>query len=64
MIAKCPRCGKDTEITGNPFRPFCSERCRLLDLGNWLSETYHISEKQPEESNEEKFHSREGLKQE
>jgi len=27
---------------GNPFRPFCSERCRLHDLGNWASERYHV----------------------
>jgi endogenous inhibitor of DNA gyrase (YacG/DUF329 family) len=28
---------------GNPFRPFCSERCRLIDLDNWLSERYRIA---------------------
>ena len=38
----CPRCGKETETTGNPFRPFCSERCKLLDLGNWITGTYRI----------------------
>jgi uncharacterized protein len=42
MIAKCPRCGKEIEITGNPCRPFCSERCKLIDLGNWISEAYRI----------------------
>ena len=40
---KCPRCGKDIDSTGNPFRPFCSERCKLVDLGNWASEKYVIS---------------------
>ena len=44
-IVKCPRCGKQTDITANPFRPFCSERCKLVDLGNWLSDNYRISVK-------------------
>jgi uncharacterized protein len=42
MILKCPRCGEEKENTGNPFRPFCSERCKMLDLGNWMSGSYHI----------------------
>jgi endogenous inhibitor of DNA gyrase (YacG/DUF329 family) len=33
----CPRCGSRREWSGNPFRPFCSERCRTIDLGGWLS---------------------------
>ena len=32
---KCPHCSKKTEYTGNEFRPFCSERCKLLDFGAW-----------------------------
>jgi uncharacterized protein len=36
-------CKKETTWDGNPFRPFCSERCRLLDLGKWASEEYHIA---------------------
>ncbi|HEY8509086.1 MAG TPA: DNA gyrase inhibitor YacG [Steroidobacteraceae bacterium] len=36
---KCPTCGRQIEWSENsPFRPFCSERCRLIDLGAWLSE--------------------------
>lgn len=42
MIVKCPRCGKEAEIKDNPFRPFCSERCKLVDLDNWLSGNYRI----------------------
>ena len=34
----CPRCGTRREWSGNPFRPFCSERCKLIDLGGWLTE--------------------------
>ena len=41
--AKCPHCGRPV-ATGpaNPYRPFCSDRCRLLDLGAWLSERHAI----------------------
>jgi len=42
MIIKCPHCGKETEYRDNPFRPFCSERCKLVDLGGWLSGTYRV----------------------
>jgi endogenous inhibitor of DNA gyrase (YacG/DUF329 family) len=34
----CPTCGRELEWAGAPFRPFCSERCRLIDLGGWFSE--------------------------
>ena len=53
MPLKCPRCGKECEFAGNPFRPFCSERCRLLDLGNWMSSAYRIPEAESEEGEEE-----------
>lgn len=43
-IVKCPTCKAevvfDAEIS--PHRPFCSERCRLIDLGAWASEKYQI----------------------
>jgi endogenous inhibitor of DNA gyrase (YacG/DUF329 family) len=42
MPVKCPRCGKITNFEGNPFRPFCSNRCKLIDLGAWASGTYRI----------------------
>ena len=38
----CPRCGQRREWHGNPFRPFCSERCKLVDLGAWLEERHAI----------------------
>ncbi len=40
---KCPMCGEPTVWKDNPDRPFCSERCRMIDLGNWVSETYAVS---------------------
>ncbi len=48
---KCPICRKEA-AEGNPDFPFCSERCRLLDLGNWATGKYVISTPlhQPDES--------------
>jgi endogenous inhibitor of DNA gyrase (YacG/DUF329 family) len=40
---QCPICRKPTDSQNNPEFPFCSERCRLLDLGNWSAEKYVIS---------------------
>jgi len=35
----CPTCGRRIEWSeASPFRPFCSDRCRLIDLGAWLNE--------------------------
>jgi len=38
----CPRCKAETIWQGNPDRPFCSEKCRLIDLGKWAEEEYRI----------------------
>jgi len=39
----CPHCGKPCEFgASNRWRPFCSERCRSLDLGAWASESYRV----------------------
>jgi len=39
---KCPTCGKTTSWDKNPFRPFCSERCKLVDLSRWVNEEYRV----------------------
>ncbi|NDD74064.1 MAG: DNA gyrase inhibitor YacG [Gammaproteobacteria bacterium] len=40
---KCPSCSRPIEWNdGFPFRPFCSERCRMVDLGAWLTESHVI----------------------
>ena len=39
---RCPICKQNVAWEGNPFRPFCSERCKLLDLDNWLEGRYRI----------------------
>jgi endogenous inhibitor of DNA gyrase (YacG/DUF329 family) len=42
-IVACPSCGKPVAWTvANAFRPFCSERCRLIDLGAWAAERYRV----------------------
>jgi len=40
---ECPQCGKPSRVdSGNPYRPFCSHRCKLIDLGDWLDESNSI----------------------
>ena len=39
---RCPTCRRETTLAGNPTRPFCSERCRLLDLAAWADERFRI----------------------
>jgi endogenous inhibitor of DNA gyrase (YacG/DUF329 family) len=46
----CPACGKNAPFDpSNRWRPFCSERCRLVDLGAWAEEAYRIPEERPAE---------------
>jgi endogenous inhibitor of DNA gyrase (YacG/DUF329 family) len=48
---KCPTCQREIVWADALFRPFCSERCRLIDLGAWLSEQHKIAgESLPEET--------------
>jgi endogenous inhibitor of DNA gyrase (YacG/DUF329 family) len=39
---RCPNCGKPAEWQDNPNRPFCSERCKLIDFGRWANEEYRV----------------------
>jgi uncharacterized protein len=39
---KCPTCRCETDWDNNPHRPFCSDRCQLIDLGGWAEERYRI----------------------
>jgi endogenous inhibitor of DNA gyrase (YacG/DUF329 family) len=42
-LVSCPQCGRVTPWTlANSHRPFCSERCKLIDLGQWATESYRI----------------------
>ena len=43
----CPHCGIEVEwIAANKFRPFCGERCKLMDLGAWANEQYRVPVKE------------------
>ncbi|MGH9929848.1 MAG: DNA gyrase inhibitor YacG [Pyrinomonadaceae bacterium] len=56
-MKKCPTCKKQVDWQDNPFRPFCSERCKLVDLSKWVSEEYRVPGKplpsEPDEEHEE-----------
>lgn len=42
-LVSCPQCKELVEYSiDNPYRPFCSQRCKLIDLGEWASESYRI----------------------
>ena len=45
-VVKCPTCSKEVVWeSANTYRPFCSERCKLIDLGAWAAEEYRVPEK-------------------
>jgi len=53
----CPICKKavrefDDPVAPNPLFPFCSERCKLIDLGRWLGERYQIPADADDDSEE------------
>ena len=48
MKVKCPTCEKDVVWQAEArYRPFCSERCKLIDLGDWAAENHRIADKTP-----------------
>ncbi|MGA8221373.1 MAG: DNA gyrase inhibitor YacG [Candidatus Acidiferrales bacterium] len=53
MKWRCPICRKPVDSEAQADFPFCSERCKTLDLGNWASEKYVISEPVIDESTPE-----------
>ncbi len=47
-VVSCPNCAKKIEWSDkNPYRPFCSERCKQIDLGAWAEEKYVIPAANP-----------------
>jgi uncharacterized protein len=51
-MVKCPVCYQEKIWQGNAYRPFCSERCSLIDLGKWSAGEYKVSENISEETSE------------
>ena len=43
---KCPTCQKPSAWKDNEWRPFCSERCRLIDFGHWADEDYRLPDEE------------------
>lgn len=53
-LVACPNCKKLIEYSlSNKFRPFCSERCKMIDLGDWANENYKIPDNSPPEPEDE-----------
>jgi uncharacterized protein len=53
-VVNCPQCGKEMVWdTGNRFRPFCSERCKLIDLGKWANEEYRVEQREKDSGDQE-----------
>ncbi|MDO8351122.1 MAG: DNA gyrase inhibitor YacG [Gallionella sp.] len=49
-VAACPHCGKESPWdTNNRFRPFCCERCKMIDLGKWADEEFRVALPQEEQ---------------
>lgn len=50
-VVRCPHCGGESLWSPeNKFRPFCSERCRLIDMGAWASEAYRVPVQESDDS--------------
>jgi hypothetical protein len=48
-VVNCPTCGKAVEWTAeNRWRPFCSERCKKIDLGAWAADQYQVPGSEPD----------------
>ena len=53
MMKRCPNCNKPVAWPDNPHRPFCSERCKLIDFGHWADEDYRMPAQEERPSAEE-----------
>jgi endogenous inhibitor of DNA gyrase (YacG/DUF329 family) len=53
-MPSCPVCNAAVDLEKTPTVPFCSDRCRLIDLGRWLDEGYSVPDvKRPDEDDPE-----------
>ncbi len=53
-VVACPQCGKEhVWDTANRYRPFCSERCKMIDLGKWANEDYRVEVRERDSGDQE-----------
>jgi hypothetical protein len=53
-VVRCPGCGGDSVYApSNPFRPFCSDRCKNVDLGAWASEGFRVPDQEPSDEEQQ-----------
>jgi endogenous inhibitor of DNA gyrase (YacG/DUF329 family) len=50
---RCPICEKQFDPAASPAMPFCSDRCRQIDLGRWLREVYSVPVERKDDIDEE-----------
>jgi len=54
VVVACPQCGNDVVWNSESrYRPFCGERCKMIDLGQWANEEYRIPDNGPADQEEE-----------
>lgn len=46
LVVNCPKCKESFAYGDSQFRPFCSERCKEVDLGHWFQENYKVPSKE------------------
>jgi len=51
-MPRCPVCDADVDLETTPTVPFCSDRCRVIDLGRWLDESYTVPAPPPGEDDD------------
>jgi endogenous inhibitor of DNA gyrase (YacG/DUF329 family) len=54
-MPQCPVCDVPVDLEKTPTVPFCSDRCRLIDLGRWLDESYAVPEVKKPDPDEEEY---------
>ncbi len=53
-VVACPQCGKEhVWDTANRYRPFCCERCKMIDLGKWANEDYRVEVRERDAGDQE-----------
>ncbi len=53
-VVSCPQCGKEhVWDTANRYRPFCCERCKMIDLGKWANEDYRVEVRERDAGDQE-----------